>query len=394
MDSSDLLGEGSGTGEELELDLRYLPGPEQKGTRPDVRSLGRVACEFLDEGGPPPVPRPTVGLVEGVDLPLLYPGLNAIGGPASVGKSVLTKFLVRQQVRAGRHVLVMDCETSEEEYGATLVSDFGMSPAELDLVHYVTDAQRTVPRRDRWSGEAVPEEVLDGLDCAPSLVVIDSQSKSMALLGLDENRPDATTTWFEAVAVPITDRWPEAAVVTLQARQKGWVRGMDVRQGRGSSSLLHEVHSQYMMWVKHAGSRTKDGEATLIATKCRYGWRAEGSKAARWLYGPSGFYLVAPEVEVDDLPDLTETKGAVLDWLETRPLDPDRPGLPPKPDHVVDQVAVRLGLSSTAGRARVTEGLDALIKGGQVQRQKVAQGVSGVRPWRVWSGEADPAWDW
>lgn len=379
----------------FDVDLRYLPGPERRGTRPSVRALGRLAREFIDEGGPPPLPRPTVGLVEGVELPSFYPGLNAIGGPAGAGKSVLMKFLTRQQAWAGRHVLVLDCETSEEEYGATMVGDFVMGTAELDRVHYVTDDQRSMPRRDRWSGkEEGLVAALGDLDCSPPLVVIDSQSKSMALQGLDENRPSDVTTWFENVAGPIVDRWPEAAVVSIQGRQKGWFKGMDVRQGRGSSSLLHEVQAQYMIWPKKPGSRDKDGVATLVSTKCRYGYRAEGSVAALWTYGPSGFGLIPPEVEIDDTPGLPEAKEVILHWLRADPRDPDRPELPPRYDRAVDQVATVLSVTSTKGRARVAEALDALIAGRQVQCQKVAQPVRGPRPSRVWCGEADPVWDW
>jgi len=59
--------------------------------------------------------------------------------------------------------------------------------------------------------------------------------------------------------VPIVDCWPEVAVFSIQGRQKGRAKGMDVRQGRGSWSLLHEAHAQYMMWPKRPGSRTDDG---------------------------------------------------------------------------------------------------------------------------------------
>jgi hypothetical protein len=72
-----------------DIDLSFLPGAESKGARPAVRALGSLAREFREEGGPPPLPRPAIGLVDGVALPLLYPGLNALGGVAGTGKSVL-----------------------------------------------------------------------------------------------------------------------------------------------------------------------------------------------------------------------------------------------------------------------------------------------------------------
>jgi hypothetical protein len=39
--------------------------------------------------------------------------------------------------------------------------------------------------------------------------------------------------------------------------------------------------------------------------------------------------------------------------------------------------------------------LNFLITSGKVTRAKVAQpGKTGVRPERVWSGRADPSWEW
>ena len=62
----------------FDLDLRFAPTLD--GSRPAGRTLGALARQFIEDGGPPPVPRPTVGLPEGGTLPLFYPGLNAIGG--------------------------------------------------------------------------------------------------------------------------------------------------------------------------------------------------------------------------------------------------------------------------------------------------------------------------
>jgi hypothetical protein len=381
------------------INLSYLPGAETKGFRPGARTLGRLARDFR-EYGVPPLPRPTVGLVEGCELPLLYPGLNGLGGPAGTAKSVLTKYLERQQVWTGRQVLVLDCETSEEEYAATMVGDFTMGAAELDLVHYVTDDQRREPGRDRWSGRGDDKlaAVLDEAKCSPSLVIIDSQSKSMALLALDENRPVETTKWYEAVAVPIVDRWPEAAVVSIQGRQKGWQKGMDVRGRRGSSALLHEVHAQYMVWTKKQGSRTVDGLVEVVCTKCRYGHRVEGSMAAEWRYGPSGFSLRLPDPAAD-LPDPALVKDEWLAYLASTPppRDSDRPDLPVKRDEAIEAVAARLEVTSAKAKARklVDEALTELIRSPKtdVHCRRLAQGVPGVRPWRVWRGDAH-AWDW
>jgi hypothetical protein len=247
----------------------------------------------------------------------------------------------------------MDCETSEEVYTATLVGDFIMGSAELDLVHYLTDDQRMEPRRDRWSGRA--EDLADSLnvldlDYSPSLVVIDSQSKSMAVSGMNEGLPEDVAEWFEKVTTPMVDRWPEAAVVSIQGRQKGWSVGMDVRQGRGSSSLLHEVDAQYMLWTKpkNAGSRTVDGKAELRCTKCRYGYRVEGSLAGVWRYGPSGFFLLDPasEDQGQNQPDSDVVKRAILELLATDPRDPDSPTLPLKTTFAVAEVAAGLGLNN------------------------------------------------
>lgn len=384
--------------EEIVIDLTYLPGPEQKGLRPVVRSLGRLARDFREDGGPPPLPRPVVGRVEGGDLPLFYPGLNGVTGVPGSGKSLLLKFLARQVIRDDPDacVLVLDCETSEEEYAATMVGDLRMEEAELNRLFYVTDDPRQVPRRERWSGEADRlEDVLDGPGGAPSMVLIDSQSKSMAKQGLDENRALDCTTWYEAVAVPVADRWPDAAVVMIQGRQKGWAPNMDVRQGRGSSALLHEVDAQYMLWTKTQGSRDVDGVVEVKCTKCRYGHRVENTVAAHWHYGPSGFGLTLPEGTVEeDLPDPEVVERVVLAYFASDPRDHDRPGLPPKPEQALATIAADLGVSSAAGRARVAEGLDALVASGEVRRGQPSQpGVPGVRPVRVWSASADPGWD-
>ena len=213
-------------------------------------------------------------------------------------------------------------------------------------------------------------------------MVVDSQSKAMALRSLDENRPIDCTQWYASITEPLVARWPDAAVVVLQGRQKGWAIGQDVRQGRGSSSQLHEVIAQYMVWTKTAGSRSVDGEVKVVCTKCRYGHRVEGSKAARWLHGPSGFFLREPEPSATPL-DPHELERAWLDYLGEKPKDPDLPDLPPKEWDAIEQVMSRL---ATKDRAAVIEALRVLVKDGRVKCEKLAQpGKPGARPARVWS---------
>lgn len=370
--------------DEFEVDFRFLAGDR----RPLGRTMGPVARQFLEDGGAPPVPMPTIGLPEGGALPLFYPGLTAIAAVSGTGKSMMTKAVLRQEVRAGRRVLVLDAETSLGEYTGTLLADFGLIPAQLDLVHYATSVQGQDPLSDRWKGgvtEDLLDEAMDGVTESPSLVVVDSMSKSMAALGLDENQPTATTAWFEGVTWPLIDRWPEAAVVLLQARPKGWVKGMDVRQGRGSSSLLHEVKGQYVMWSKRRGSRTEDGLAEVICTKDRYGHRAEGSLAAHWTYGPSGLALVAAaEVHKASTEDIEQE---LLDWLSTGPRDPDIDVLPPARSAVEVHAAKALGVEVEL----VGDVLAGLIQSGYVKSAALLQpGKPGRRPERVWTGTDEP----
>jgi hypothetical protein len=172
-------------------------------------------------------------------------------------------------------------------------------------------------------------------------------------------------------------------VLLIQGRQKGWHVGQDVRQGRGSSSLLHEVVAQYMMWTKVPGSRLVDGRVSVVATKDRYGHRPEGSAAATWLYGPSGFALVAPEPPPAVL-EPEQVEAAWTAYLDGDPRDPDL-ALPPKEAHAVEAV---MGVLGTKDRGSVEAALHRLVKYKRVKREKLTQpGKAGVRPWRVWTVE-------
>lgn len=198
--------------------------------------------------------------------------------------------------------------------------------------------------------------------------------KSMALQGLDENSPRDCAKWFEDVVEPLTDVYPEVAIVSIGGRQKGWAVGMDSRQGRGSSALLHEVTAQYMLWPKTPGSREKDGEARLVATKCRYGYRPEGSIAGRWLFGPGGFDLVAPVIEVEESPE--DKAIRVREWLAEHPRD--ERDLPPT------EAAVAGALSIALEDVR-----EAVNASDDMHRKDLPQpGKRGTRPFRVWIGEA------
>lgn len=379
-----MTGDGEEIETEIEVDFRFLAGSP----RPLGRTLGAVARQFLEDGGPPPVPVPTIGLLEGGTLPLLYPGLNAIVAASGTGKSLMVKAIAREEVGVGRHVVVLDAETTVGEYAGTLLADLRFGPGEMELVHYATNVQGRDPFADRWLGnmtEDLLNETMDGVMIEdPSLVLIDSMSKSMAALGLDENRPTDTTRWFEAVTVPVLNRWPKAAVALLQARQKGWYKGMDVRQGRGSSSLLHEVKAQYMMWTKKPGSRTVDGLANVVCTKDRYGHRAEGSLAAHWLYGPTELALWAP---IEGMGEATaeQIEVAVVELLADDPRDDDPKclGLPLTRTSVENMVARSLSIA----REKVTPVLGALVKAGEVHCERLPQpSKTGPKPERVWAG--------
>lgn len=106
---------------------RATPNPDPR-EPPAIEpgSIGERTALDLRHGTPPPQ------LVEAF---LTAEGATAIYGPGGVGKGLETCWLVRQLVRLGHVVMVVDYEGHEREWGSRL-RGLGMSDEELARVHY------------------------------------------------------------------------------------------------------------------------------------------------------------------------------------------------------------------------------------------------------------------
>lgn len=161
---------------------------------------------FLDGTYRPP--RPAL-LHRSDGLALFYPGLtHAVYGETESAKSWIVLLACAQEIRAGRHVLMIDLE-SDPGFTVHRLRLMGCTPDEIKaLFHYVGPWAKPSTEDDlqAWFWRT--------LNRPYSLAVIDAMSGALGLYGLKSKDDDDITTFYRAMPELIVQR-TGAAVVTV-----------------------------------------------------------------------------------------------------------------------------------------------------------------------------------
>lgn len=297
-------------------------------------------------------PMPTVGVVPETDTRLFYPGLSAIAGPSSVGKTMFTQVVGVQVIKEGLCWVVLDSETGDhpENYLYRLRL-LGATKEDLERVIYFN-----------WTTGLIPEKSIETALAGRTAgyVTVDSLSNAMAILGLDDNSTRDTNQWhMEMREVLNRCVGPQAATVLIDGLPKGsFVPGQDARGGIGSGRKLYQVEIYYRLYSGEHGSKEAEGWSYLVCTKDKHGNYAEGSRVAELYFGPSGVGLRAPTTRTVSAAEKRQAK-----------VDAER-------DNIIDQLWDVNHLPRAPFEASVysREALKALIAEGVVLERQVPTG--------------------
>lgn len=218
-------------------------------------------------------PRPTIGKVNGSDVAMFYPArINAIFGDSGGGKTWYALYVMSEQMREGRDVILVDYEDSPDSAVARL-EQIGVS--QRDILRHLIYIQPT----EKWTpvAERVLDEALAGRDVA--IVTLDSTGEALAVDGVSPNADEEVARWFRGAARYFSKNIG-AAVILLDHTTKSRENGRSTDFAIGSQRKRAAINgAAYHLEVVTAPSKCSDGRFKLFTRKCRFGWRKHGAVA-------------------------------------------------------------------------------------------------------------------
>jgi hypothetical protein len=212
--------------------------------------------------------RPGLVPVEG-GLPLLYRGKSHLVFGAGTGKSWFVLSCVAQVLRAGQKVLYLGYEMNRAQVKARLRA-LGVTREQAAGLAYwrVTGG---------FSGDQLRAlGLLTGV-YRFALVALDSVSKAMATLNLNENRDRDYQQFDDAFVIPLTFRDITVLMIDHAGHDQG---GKSPRRVSGKRDVVSGASYHFTVKPANIWTRDRDGQAEVTVQEDRGGYRAPGSIAA------------------------------------------------------------------------------------------------------------------
>jgi len=240
---------------------------------------------------------------------LLYAAnVTLLHGEPSAGKSWVAVEAVRQVMAEGRTVVFLDYEGSPRTM-ATRLREIGVRPEEVD--------ERL--RYFRPGGLPMHSVLRVVRSLEPALVIVDSNTRALYQLGLDEDKAKEALKLLVELCRPLADAGAAVVVVDHVTKAKEG-RG---RWGRGSGAKLGEVDAGFNLEVIHPFSKGRPGSSLLRVAKDRHGAVGpEGEPVASASFGENlaGRLTVAlravTEDDVEAYGGPTQCMAAIVELLE------------------------------------------------------------------------------
>ena len=174
------------------------------------------------------------------------------GAAEGEGKTESAVILAGQTTAAGARVLYLDCENDKIEMAGRFQPVFEALGGKWDKLKYLPNVKV----------QSVPEEILGALEVA-DLIVIDSLTRILGQLGLDENANKDIATWTTGFVDEMATLG--AAVLVLDNF------GHDGKHNRGAISKTALVEAAYTVTGGKGVRPDQHGELKLKLTRSRSG---------------------------------------------------------------------------------------------------------------------------
>lgn len=201
---------------------------------------------------------------------LFYPGqVNGLHGDSGTGKGWVALVAIAQQLRAGRHVIMVDLEDVPESIVARL-RQLGVTDDEMtDRLIYIRPTVELGPLAVAWLLQIITERDV-------SLVVIDSLGEAFGLAAIDENHDAEVGPWLRAVARVLADAGP--AVILIDHSTKANDNPLHPSGSKRKRAAIGGA--SYYVTAPKPLSAEHGGRLRLTCAKDRHGTFARGETVA------------------------------------------------------------------------------------------------------------------
>lgn len=132
--------------------------------------------------------------------------VNEIHGPSESGKTMVLLYVIAQEIKAGRHAVMIDFEDSGKSIVGRLRHVFGLTREEIvKQFHYL--------QPETAFGEAGYKAIAELADLA--IVVVDAVTESMSVAGLDGRNENEVAHWYNEFPKRIARLESNPAVVVV-----------------------------------------------------------------------------------------------------------------------------------------------------------------------------------
>lgn len=204
---------------------------------------------------------------------LLYPAaVNGVHGDSGIGKSIIATCAMAQEMRAGRHVMLIDFEDNELTICSRLL-DLIVPPAIIaERLHY----HRPV---DPMNGDAL--RYLIGECAGVSLVVFDSVGEAFGVHGINENDDAEVGQFLRAAVRPLADAGPAVLLIDHSTKAKDNVLyPSGSKRKRAAITGASFYISTDNPPVRATGTESTSGRLKVTCAKDRHGNYRQGDHVA------------------------------------------------------------------------------------------------------------------
>lgn len=201
---------------------------------------------------------------------LLPAGLNGIHGDSGDGKSLTVEIAALLETRAGRPVIWVSYEDSNEDLVVDRFRLLGADDDDVDLLRFI------IPQEELTRGTDYLADLASSVGC--KLLVLDSVGEAMAVGGVNEDKDNEVGPWIRGTLRTIADKVPDLAIVMIDHSTKSKDNPLFPSGSKRKRAAISG--RSYLLNVRTPFAQGKVGYVQLVVAKDRQGVFQRGEIAA------------------------------------------------------------------------------------------------------------------